>query len=124
MAASRHVGSVRGATLREDHHKTKRLGHAPRVPTGATDAPRFGSENLGYAELVRAGGEGRHVILVDWQEAGFVPLTEHGTLYLGRAFGEATWTAFDLWPLREGEGVEARRERQKAWAGAAFRGSA
>jgi hypothetical protein len=56
------------------------------------------------------------VILVDWQQEGFVPLTEHGTLYLGRAFGEAVWTAFDLWPLRVGDGVGARYERQNAWA--------
>jgi hypothetical protein len=61
------------------------------------------------------------VIFVDWQEYGFVPLSEHGTLYLGRAFGEAVWTAFDLWPLRVGDGIEARSERQKAWGDGASR---
>ncbi len=55
------------------------------------------------------------MILVDWHGSGFVPLSEHGTLYLGRAYGEAVWTAFDLWPLGDGEGVAARRERERAW---------
>jgi hypothetical protein len=61
------------------------------------------------------------VILVDWREVGFVPLTEHGTLYLGRAFGEAVWTAFDLWPLRAGDGGAARDERENAWQAAGTR---
>jgi hypothetical protein len=61
------------------------------------------------------------VILVDWRESGFVPLSEHGTLYLGRAYGEAVWTAFDLWPLHIGDGVVARHEREKAWQAKATR---
>lgn len=46
------------------------------------------------------------MILVDWRESGFVPFVP---------LNEAVWTVIDLRPLRDGDGVAARHEREKAW---------